>query len=156
MTLVRIVKDWGWPDLMRQVPGGKGMWDGIHFTLEPVDECDYLIVLNRPSEDTVICCPPEHVWAIIQEPPYEHVRLLHRGDVSYSRVYTSDTRLRGKKYVHSQPVLPWHVNRDYDFLRHCGLQVTLRPFQGIAIDSGFCKAFEIGWNLIFMDAAFDT
>jgi hypothetical protein len=29
MTLVRIVKDWDWPDLLRQTPGQKGFWNGI-------------------------------------------------------------------------------------------------------------------------------
>jgi hypothetical protein len=25
------------------------------------------------------------------------------------------------RYIHSQPALPWHVNKDYDFLVHCGV-----------------------------------
>ena len=121
MTLVRIVKNWDWPNLLRQLPSGGRIWGGIQFTLEPVDECDYLIVLNRPPETFKIRCPPKHVWAIIQEPPYGPFRLLHQGNSTYSRVYTPDSDLWGSRYIHSQPVLPWHVNRDYDFLRHCDI-----------------------------------
>ena len=120
MTLVRIVKNWSWPDLMRQAPGRKGFWDGIQFTLEPVETCDYVIVLNRIPEDTMVQCPPENVWAIMQEPPNEHFKPMHRGSVSYKRVYTTDVDLRGRRYIHSHPALPWHVNRDYDYLTNCG------------------------------------
>ena len=69
MILARIVKDWDWPDLLRQTPKGKGLWDGIQFTLEPVNECDYLVILNnRMKRDVHAKCPPDHVWAKMQEP----------------------------------------------------------------------------------------
>jgi hypothetical protein len=119
MTLVRIVKNWEWPDIMRQTPGSNGVWDGVRFTLEPVAECDYLIVLNRPAQDITVRCPPQHVWAVVQEPPNECFQPMHRGDISYAQVYTSDAALVGRRYRHSHPALPWHVNRDYDFLSRC-------------------------------------
>lgn len=131
MTLVRIVKNWDWPDLLRQLPSGGGNWGGIQFTLEPVDQCDYVIVLNRPSETFKIHCPPKQVWAIIQEPPCGPFRLLHQGNSTYSRIYTSDTNLWGKRYIHSQPVLPWHVNRSYDFLHHCTIPKKERDLSWI-------------------------
>ena len=131
MTLVRIVKNWDWPDLLRQLPKDGSIWEGIQFTLEPVDECDYLIVLNHPSETFEIRCPRKHIWAIIQEPPYEFFRLLHKGNSTYSRVYTPDTNLWGKRYIHSQPALPWHINRDYDFLHHCDIPKKVRDLSWI-------------------------
>lgn len=41
---------------------------------------------------------------------------MHRGRDHYARIYTQDSGLTGSRYIHSQPVLPWHVNRDYDWL----------------------------------------
>ena len=114
---MRIIKNWDFPDLMRQTPGRRGVFDDIRFTMEPVQECDYCVVLNAPSEDVTVRCPPDHVWAIMQEPPNEHFGPLHRGDIRYRRVYTTDPSLRGRRYVGSQPALPWHVNRDYDELQ---------------------------------------
>jgi len=38
IMLVRIVKDWDWPDLRRQTPNQSGIWECIEFTLEPVKE----------------------------------------------------------------------------------------------------------------------
>lgn len=131
MALVRIVKSWPRPDLMRQTPGGKGIWDGFQFTLEPIEKCDYLIVLNRPSQDTTVQCPPQHVWAVMQEPPSGQLALMHRGDRSYRRVYTSDDTLQGQRYIQSQPALPWHVNRDYDFLVQCGIPEKRRTLSWI-------------------------
>lgn len=116
MTLVRIAKNWTWPDLKRQTPGGRGEWEGIRFTEESVEVADYVVVLNRAPEPLEIQCPPEHIWAVMQEPPTEHFAPLHRGAACFERVYTQNPRLRERRYVYSQPALPWHVNRTYDEL----------------------------------------
>jgi len=139
MTLVHITKNWDWPELVRQTPSSKGMWDGIQFTLEPVEECDYVIVLNRVPQDTTVRCRPEHVWAIIQEPPNEVFEDLHWGDVRYYRVYTQHLGLRSKRYIHSQPALPWHVNRGYDYLKGCGVPTKERRLSCISSDKAFLE-----------------
>ena len=119
--LVRIVKDWDFPDLMRQTPNFSGIWDGIEFTLESVYKCDYVVVLNhaRKGEQVRVHCPPDNIWAIMQEPPNEELKPMHKGIREFSRIYTSDTNLRGNPYRHSQTALPWHINKDYDFLKGC-------------------------------------
>jgi Glycosyltransferase family 10 (fucosyltransferase) C-term len=117
MTLVRIIKDWDQPNLLRQTPGGSGEWEGIRFTLDPVHECDYAVVLNRVPSDVDLVCPKEHVWAIIQEPPVPEYRWHQKGFRNFSRVYVTDHRLEGEGIVHSQPALPWHLDRDYDTLK---------------------------------------
>ncbi|MCX7887719.1 MAG: hypothetical protein N3B01_10785, partial [Verrucomicrobiae bacterium] len=67
--LVRIAKDWDLPDLFRQTPGGKGIWENIQFTTDPVEECDALIVLNNRLKQAIrTSCPDGRVWAIMQEP----------------------------------------------------------------------------------------
>ena len=119
MTLVRIVKDWDYPNLHRQTPNESGVWDGIQFTLEAVDQCDYLIAFNRLSEDIDITCPPEHVWLLIQEPPVAEYHWHRKGFHNFHRVLTQDTSLAGAKYIHTQPSTPWHVDKDYDFLKNC-------------------------------------
>ncbi len=131
MTIVRIIKDWSWPDLFRQTPQRNGIWRGIKFTIDKVRESDYVIVLNKPSQDTWVKCDPIHIWAIMQEPPNELYKLMHRGDKSYSRIYTSDSNLDGDKYILSQPSLPWHVNKDYDFLINCGIPEKVKDISWI-------------------------
>lgn len=118
-TVVRLIKNWSWPDLLRQTPGRSGRWDGVRFALEGEVPCDYGVVLNQAPPGTAITCPPEHVWLLLQEPPNEHFRPMHRGDAAYSRVFTTDPTLKGDRYVHAHPALPWHVERDYDWLKLC-------------------------------------
>lgn len=125
VILVRLIKNWTSPDLMRQTPGGSGVWDGIRFTEEPVEACDYVVVLNYTPEPVTVSCPPGHVWALMQEPPTHTFADLHRAGAVFSRVYTTDARLRGRRYVHSQPALPWHVGRTYDEL--CALPIPDKP-----------------------------
>jgi hypothetical protein len=119
MTLIRIVKDWDYPNLYQQTPNLAGAWDGLQFTLEPVDKCDYLIALNRLPENIAVTCPPEHVWVLIQEPPVAEYHWHRKGFHNFHRVHTQDTSLQGQQYVHTQPATPWHVHQTYDFLKNC-------------------------------------
>lgn len=133
-VLVRVIKNWKWPDLLRQTPGQKGQWNGIQFSTEPIIKCDYAIILNMPSENTEVECPQRNIWAIMQEPPNEFFREMHFGDVRYSRIFTSDTSITGRRYVHSQPALPWHVDKDYDFLLRCASPPKERNLSWITSD----------------------
>jgi hypothetical protein len=117
MTRVTIVKNWDYPDLFQQTPGNKGIWEDIEFFFNSEQPSDYVIVLNHPSQGSTVTCPTNNIWAIMQEPPTEYKKLMHRGDPSYARIYTTDDQLKGRKYFHVQPALPWHINRSYDFLK---------------------------------------
>ena len=118
--LVRIVKNWGDPNLMRQTPNYSGCWNGIHFTSAPVAECDAVIVLNHAPESESICCPPENVWALMQEP---YIRGLTdwmlEGHSQYAHVFTHHPPgdLKRGKYTRCQPAVPWHINKSYDELK---------------------------------------
>lgn len=115
--IVRVIKDWEYPNLLRQSPNQSGEWQGIQFTLEPVQDCDYVIVLNRVPEDTEINCPVDNVWAIIQEPPVKEYDWLEDGFDNFSRVITSKEQLAGDKYHFDSLALPWHINKTYDELK---------------------------------------
>jgi hypothetical protein len=117
MTRVNILKNWDYPDLLQQTPGNTGIWEDVEFTVDGTQAADYVIVLNHPMQDSAVTCPPSHVWAIMQEPPTDFHKPLHRCDPGYARIYTTDTDLKGRRYVQSQPALPWHINRSYDFLK---------------------------------------
>ena len=99
--LVRVVANFDLPNFQKFTPGRSGQWEDIHYTAQPEMECDYLIVINHPSKDLTITCSPDRIWAIIMEPPDEVYRAIHWGDAKYQRVYTPDTDIRGKRYIHS-------------------------------------------------------
>ena len=133
MTLVKIVKDWDWPDLMRQTPGQKGVWDGIRFTLDPVEECDFLVMLNnRIKTDTIVKCPKENVWAIMQEPYMKgFTDWMAEKHEHFSKVFTHHLPTDDPKYVASHPALPWHVNRTFDQLVSSQVSVKSRKLSWI-------------------------
>jgi hypothetical protein len=119
MRVVRLIKDWDRPEVTLQTPGARGVWEDVQFTAEPVEQCDYVVVLNRVPQETVVRCPPEHIWAFMQEPPVPEFRWLRKGFDQYARIYTPDVSLRESRVIHSHGVMFWHVNRDYDFIRQC-------------------------------------
>ena len=139
MTLVRIIKDWDYPALFRQTPGYSGFWDGIQFTEDSVEDCDYVVVLNRSLQDVTLRCPPENVWALIQEPPNEFFKFLHRGHPGYARVYMQDEQLSGPQFILSQPALPWHICRSYDQLLRAPFPTKSREISCITSNA---MAFE--------------
>jgi len=138
MPLVRIAKDWDWPDLLRQTPGGKGVWDGIRFTNEDVDECDALVILNNRMKLAVHAhCPPKRVWVLMQEPYVKgFTDWMAEGHEAFDRVYTNYTPSSDPKYVISQPALPWHVNRTFDELTTCAMPEKKRPLSWVV---GNCR-----------------
>lgn len=110
---------------MRQTPGISGCWEGIHFTYDPVTECDAVIVLNRVPEPAPVRCSPENVWVLMQEPYVRGVfDWIVKGHDQYAHVFTHHPVgwfCKGK-YIRCQSALPWHVNKSYDQLKKLTIQ----------------------------------
>lgn len=117
MTIVRIVKSWTKPDILRQTPGSLGLWNGVQFTLDPVEACDWLVFLNHIPEAMTVEVPPGHVLCLIQEPPLPVYRWMEKGFPCYGRIFTQDRRSAGERITHAHGSLPWHVERSYDQLK---------------------------------------
>ena len=118
MTLVRIIKNWDWPDLMRQTPGRQGIWDHIQFTVDPVEECDFVVMLNNNMKcGNIVRCPKENIWALMQEPYIKgFTDWMAERHESFFHVYTHHIPSNHPRYIVSQPALPWHVNKSFDQL----------------------------------------
>lgn len=131
--LVRIIKNWSSPDLMRQTPGVSGYWKGVRFTCDPVDEYDAVIVLNRVPEPVSVRCPPENVWALMQEPYIRGVfDWMVKGHGQYKNVFTHHPSNKdGDKYISCHPAVPWHVNKSYDELKEHTLPDKLKSISWI-------------------------
>lgn len=103
--------------MLRQTPSGRGVWDDVTFTLDPVEECDALLILNELREDLTVRCPPENVWAIFQEPYYpDFLPWMRNSHSQFARVYTHHPPCEHVRYHVSHPLVPWHVGRSYDEL----------------------------------------
>lgn len=121
--VICIYQKYDYPALLRQTPGGKGLWNGVQFKINSFDEpCDILVVLNRFYED--ILCECRQAWLVVQEPPIaEQFPWVFDGHGDFSRVFSPIRPFRGsrKKYTLSHGALPWHVDKTYDELK------ALRP-----------------------------
>lgn len=115
--LVRIVKDWQYPDgFFSQTPGGKRKWGDIEFTEDTVEFCDYLIVLQRPPYNIKVSCPEGNAWLIIQEPPVEYFKFYTKAFKYFDKIFTYYKNVNHPSVQSLQPVLPWHVLKSYDEL----------------------------------------
>lgn len=112
--LVRIVKDWPYPEsFFGQTPKGDGVWGDITFTEDKVSKCDYLIVLQRPLYSIDVTCPTGNAWIITQEPPTNYFRFFIKSFRYFDRVYSYYTDIEHPFIRSMQPVLPWHLLKNY-------------------------------------------
>ncbi|MFC1960137.1 glycosyltransferase family 10 domain-containing protein [Chloroflexota bacterium] len=111
MTLVRIICNWTPPPKgnLKQTPDGDGWFDGIQFTYEPVEQCDYLFVFNFMPEKIAVTCPRENVWKIITEPPQSTWQDVYWNDRRFERIYAPDNTYQGSRYHCGPTMNQWMV-----------------------------------------------
>jgi hypothetical protein len=116
--LVRICSNYDISNILRQTPGSHRTWDGVRFTIDPVSECDYLVIFNNCQLDPVaVRCPAAHLWAVMQEPYIPNLfDWMIEGHEPFARVFTHHPPSGEPKYVRSHPALPWFVNKTFDEL----------------------------------------
>jgi len=150
MKLVRIIKNWDWPDLMRQTPGGQGVWDGIQFTVDPVDECDFLIVLNNAMKwGTSVQCAEGNVWAIMQEPYMKgFTDWMVEKHEHFCKIFTHYMPSNDGKYITSHPAIPWHVKRTFDELISSPIPSKTQKVSWIVGDAKDLPGHIKRWSLL--------
>ncbi|MBN1663336.1 MAG: hypothetical protein JW943_07040 [Deltaproteobacteria bacterium] len=119
---------------MRQTPGRQGVWDNVQFTVDPVEKCDFVVMLNNNMTcGSTVCCPKENVWVLMQEP---YVRgftdWMAEGHEYFYHVLTHHIPSADPKYVVSHPALPWHVNKSFDQLSQMDILPKLKTISWIA------------------------
>lgn len=114
--LVRIQKDWDFPEIKQQTPSSSCVWGDVCFTFDPVNECDLLIALNPPNKDIYVKCPQGRKWLFTGESPIEQYRWHTDSFKYFDKVFTFwDSSVAGNIF-HEQTALPWHIGRSYDEL----------------------------------------
>jgi hypothetical protein len=128
---VRVLKSWNDLDFLRQTPGGRGAWRGIQFVLDEPGPVDYVVIHNRLDTPQIVTCAPENVWLMVGEPPNEYLKALHSAPPWIARIYTNDATLNSPQHRLSYPGLPWHVEKDYDYLVSCPVPEKTKPLSWI-------------------------
>ncbi|MBX7093196.1 MAG: hypothetical protein K1X56_00620 [Flavobacteriales bacterium] len=115
MPIVRLVRNYKFPEIARQSPGCSSEWKGYFFTEEEIPEADYLVVLNYPLKDVNCKIKKGGSVLIVQEPPLER-NLYNREYFPYFDLVVSHFDFPKVKIIHEQAALPWHINLTYDQL----------------------------------------
>jgi len=95
-------------------PNGSSQWGDCHFIInQPVDTCDYWMVIDglRTADSTV--CPPENVILFTTEPP--SVRRFGRRFLNqFATVVTCQRTIKHRNLVYSPPPLSWYMPVSYE------------------------------------------
>lgn len=115
--IVRLDRNYDYPELNRQTPKFDGVWEDLILTEEKIDECDLYIVLNSPAHfDYNVKCSKGGRILILQEPPYgnrPHL-LKYQKDFDIIISHINNTEI---KNIRQPAMLPWMVDKDYSFLK---------------------------------------
>ena len=114
--LVRIQKDWDFPNIRQQSSSNSCSWNDINFTFDPVEKCDLFIALNPPNKDVKIRCPFGNKWLFTGESPIEQYRWHIESFKYFDKVFTFWDDSVSENIIHDQTSLPWHIGRSYDEL----------------------------------------
>lgn len=114
--LVRVEKDWDFPDARQQSPAAACHWGGIDFTFEPVKECDLLVSLNPPNKEIKVKCPPGNKWLFTLESPIDQYKWHIDSFEYYDKIFTYWDDSVAENIIHNQTSLPWHIGKSYDQL----------------------------------------
>lgn len=114
--LVRIQKDWNFPDIKQQTPSAGCVWGDVNFTFDPVTECDLLISLNPPNRDINVRCPIGNKWLFTGESPIEQYKWQIESFKHFDRVFTFWDKSISNNIIHDQTALPWIIGKSYDDL----------------------------------------
>ena len=104
-------KDW---PLLRQTPGGKGIWDNYQFVYNKheLKECDYWIIYDDILDQykEISFCDPGNVILFTGEP--DTVKTYSKKFLNqFALIVTSQKKIKRKGVLYWQQALPWHVGR---------------------------------------------
>ncbi|HSD07360.1 glycosyltransferase family 10 domain-containing protein [Flavobacterium sp.] len=118
--IIKIERYFGYPDLKRQTPNCSMEWCGLTFTEENIDECDYLVILDYPKNDFSIKVNRDNIIHLCLEPPNEVSKYRQYANKNVKLIFNQlDIK---KNNILSHGALPWHIDKDFDFLSQ--LKVT--------------------------------
>jgi hypothetical protein len=112
--IIKIERYFSYPDLKRQTPNFSMKWGDFIFTEENIEECDYLVILDYPKNDFSIKVNKENVLHLCLEPPNEVSKYRQYANKNVRWIFNQMDIKRNNILSHG--ALPWHINKDFDFL----------------------------------------
>jgi hypothetical protein len=113
MLDVKVTTNFPGEPILRQTPGGKGLWDDCKFVVNDLtqDSCDIWVVLNGLQHAERALCRAGRAILITMEPP-EAKTYAPDFLKQFDLVITCHPAVRHKNVVHTFQGLPWHIGLD--------------------------------------------
>lgn len=112
--VIKIERYFKYPDLARQTPNNCMKWGDFVFTEEDIEECDYLIILDYPKNDFTIKVNKNNIIHLCLEPPNEVSKYRQYANKNVKWIFNQLDIKRNNILSHG--ALPWHIEKDFDFL----------------------------------------
>lgn len=100
-------------DLKKQTPKSTMQWGDYTFS-DDAEECDYLVILDYPHSDFSVKVNKDNIIHLCIEPPNEVSKYRHYANKNVSIIFNTVDIKENNFLTHC--ALPWHVNKDFDFL----------------------------------------
>lgn len=147
--LIKIERYFNYPDLKRQTPNCSMQWGEFTFTEEDVDECDYLVILDYPKDDFSIKVSKNNIIHICLEPPNEVSKYRQYANKKVSLIYNQlDIK---KNNILSHGALPWHIDKDFDFLTNLKVESLIKENKIVWVTSNQRSSAGHNVRMDFLD-----
>lgn len=117
--IVGIVRNYDYPDLLRQSKNGSGEWDNLIFVdlqQTPQKKVDVLLVLNHSKENIELIVRNGGKILLVQEPAYSENGYLKLIGRHMDLVISDFNDIESAKSLSIPAGLPWHINKSYQEL----------------------------------------
>jgi hypothetical protein len=100
--------------IIRQTPGGKGIWGNCHFFVDDdTKECDWWVVFEGLDKKEKVKCPAGNTIFITGEP--ESIKKYNQKFINqFSYVITGRQDIKHKNIIRDQQALPWMAGISFD------------------------------------------
>lgn len=147
--LIKIERYFKYPDLKRQTPNGEMTWGEFTFTEDNVGECDYLVILDYPKEDFSIKVNKNNIIHLCLEPPNEISKYRQYANKKVKVIFN---QLNIKKNnILSHGALPWHINKDFDFLNNLKVESLTKENKIVWVTSNQRSSSGHNLRMDFLD-----
>ncbi|MFQ6601632.1 glycosyltransferase family 10 domain-containing protein [Flavobacterium sp. C3NV] len=113
--VIKIERYFSYPDLKRQTPNHTMKWGEYAFTEDVIEECDYLVILEYPKNDFSIQVNKNNIIHICLEPANEVSKYRQYANKNVKWIF-NQFEIK-KNNILSHGALPWHIDKDFDFLK---------------------------------------
>jgi hypothetical protein len=147
--IIKIERYYKYPDLKRQTPKLSMKWKEFFFTEEDIEECDYLVILDYPKDDFSVKVNKNNILHICLEPPNEVSKYRQYANKKVKLIINQiDIK---KNNILSHGALPWHINKDYDFLKTLKLESLAKENKVVWVTSNQRSSKGYNERMNFLD-----